>query len=92
MQRKTHAREEEEEETEYTWRGRKKREGRGRNTNAQKALWSDLRRPDTGCWAQTRFPLLADISPPPLRTGGSHFRLDMAMRVLENARHIHLLS
>lgn len=56
-----HAREEEEEETKYTWRGGKKRE-EGRCTNTQKAPWSDLWRPDTGCWAQTRFSLLADIS------------------------------
>lgn len=54
-----HAREEE--ETKYTWREGKKRE-EGRCANTQKAPWSDLWRPETGCWAQPRLALPADIS------------------------------
>lgn len=61
--------------------GGRKKEGGCISTSTQKEPWADLRGPATGCWARTRFPTLADVSPPLFGSDSSHFRLHTAVCV-----------
>lgn len=63
------------------WGGGKEKRGGCISTSTQKEPWADLRGPATGCWARTRFPTLADVSPPLFGSDSSHFRLYTAVCV-----------